>query len=627
MTNAGRRSAGPALAGAIALVATILPASPAHALTLDEKGAMRIGLRTYTAVRFGTEEIGSDDNPLAFPHSSAGHVRQHRSFISLDFSHDIRGYTQSGYGLTRMFHFLDPDVLQYSLQYRGEFEGIYDYGPDEYRNYSDQLRAFRRDVPDIPPVLNPKLPAGFIREKADRLNRIARQRHRLFLAYLDVEKGPVFVRAGRQILAWGETDIFRLLDNINPLDDSFGGFFISLDERRLPIEMVRTSYAFGSIGPLADAFVEGFAATGNRVSQWPGIPEGSPWNPGGLAYPNPQLSRQINLPAREDVRGGARFVFTAQDITFTLAHYYTYLDVPGIRFKLPGCQPRPPGGAPCLTGVNGTLSTNAPSYRHAIKANVEFPRVPITGAAMTFALPSLYTIVRSEVAYFQDQPFNRQGQGPAAASSSPAGSARARKLRRENNTEGGLDPFVYPTFLDLTRRNPVQGRLLQRDTFNMAIGADVNRYIRWLNSHQTFFFSTQFLYRHVYDSPGDLVLPVPYRNIGVPSNAPLVGKISGGCGANGNRNCRLRPRFYRLADDQFLQTLLITTTYAGGRIIPALGMFYDWQGAGVVQPGVTFVWDPFRFVFDYTAVLGAPTGQFGAVRDRDNVRFQAEFVF
>jgi hypothetical protein len=35
MTNAGRRSAGPALAGAIALLATNLPASPAHALTID----------------------------------------------------------------------------------------------------------------------------------------------------------------------------------------------------------------------------------------------------------------------------------------------------------------------------------------------------------------------------------------------------------------------------------------------------------------------------------------------------------------------------------------------------------------------------------------------------------------
>jgi hypothetical protein len=37
--------------------------------------------------------------------------------------------------------------------------------------------------------------------------------------------------------------------------------------------------------------------------------------------------------------------------------------------------------------------------------------------------------------------------------------------------------------------------------------------------------------------------------------------------------------------------------------------------------------DPFRFIVDYTRIEGAPTGQFGAVRDRDNVRFQVEFVF
>jgi hypothetical protein len=86
-------------------------------------------------------------------------------------------------------------------------------------------------------------------------------------------------------------------------------------------------------------------------------------------------------------------------------------------------------------------------------------------------------------------------------------------------------------------------------------------------------------------------------------------------------------RFYSLADDRFLQTLLITTSYSGGRIVPALGMFYDWQGAMVFQPGVQLVRDPFRFIVDYTALIGAPTGQFGAVRDRDNVRMQVEFVF
>ena len=80
-------------------------------------------------------------------------------------------------------------------------------------------------------------------------------------------------------------------------------------------------------------------------------------------------------------------------------------------------------------------------------------------------------------------------------------------------------------------------------------------------------------------------------------------------------------------DDRFLHTLLVTTAYSGGRIVPQYGMFYDWPGAIVFQPGVTFIRDPFRFITDYTRVEGAPTGAFGAVRDRDNVRFQVEYVF
>ena len=47
----------------------------------------------------------------------------------------------------------------------------------------------------------------------------------------------------------------------------------------------------------------------------------------------------------------------------------------------------------------------------------------------------------------------------------------------------------------------------------------------------------------------------------------------------------------------------------------------------VVQPGVTLVKDPFRFTFDYTSVTSVAAQQFGTVRDKDNVRFQVEYVF
>lgn len=597
-------------------------AGPRHAkaLTLDDRSEMRLGLRAYTAVRVGTEQMGTEDDPLTFPSSGAGHVRQHRYFLELKLDHDIRRLATTTKGLAWLFGWFDPSKLRYTLQYRGEGEGIYDYGASEFSDQADKLRRVRLDVPLVVlqpgtrPLLNPEVPEEYIRRRVDRLRRIARQRHRFFMGYLDVEKGPVFVRIGRQILAWGETDVFRLLDNINPLDDSFGGFFIALDERRLPLDMIRSSYHFGSIGPLADAFLEGFAAVGNKVSTFPGIPQGSPWEPGGLGGVLPNLRTEADLPAREDIRGGARFVFNFKDVTYTLAHYYTYFDIPGVQFRLPGQAQLPGEVAP----------SNTARFGNEIVAFQRFPRVPVTGASLTFPVSRFYSIVRGEAAYFQDEPMNRQGRGLSADSLFPPGHPSYRRLRRANNTEGGLDPFVYPGFLNLGRPGVSWGRVLQRDTFNMALGLDVNRFVRWINPNQTVFITTQFFYKHVFDSPEDLVLPVPYRNIEVSRRIPFVG--APGC-ANGSRGCRLRPRLLRLADDRYLHTLLITTAYSGGRIVPQWGMFYDWQGAIVFQPGVTFIRDPFRFSTDYTRIDGAATGQFGAVRDRDNVRMQVEFVF
>src|SRR5947199_292100 len=518
MTKATRRRAQRLAPGFLLAAATLTwAARPARGLTLDDRGEMRLGLRAYTAARIGTEKMGGSDDPLGFPNSAAGHLRQHRYFLELKLDHDVRRLAKTGYGLARLFDWIDPNTLKYSLQYRGEGEGIYDYGPDEFHHQFRKLQAVRLDIPNIPGLLSNRIPDAYIKRRIDFLRRIARQRHRFFLGYVDFEKGPVFLRVGRQILAWGETDVFRLLDNINPLDDSFGGFFIALDERRLPLDMARASYHFGSVGPLHDAFLEGFAAFGNRVATVPGIPPGSPWEPGGLGFPLPNLRMVPTVPDR------------------------------------------------------------------------------------------------------------REGRGSSADSTGTPGSAAARRLQQENNTEGGLDPFVYPGFLDLTRKGPVQGKVLQRDTFNFAAGLDLNRFVRWVNPSQTIFITTQFFYKHVFDSPGDLVLPVSSRLIAVDKSILIIGT---GCGPkSARRACRLEPRLFHLDDDRFLHTLQVTTSYYGGRIVPSYGMFYDWQGAFVFQPGAAYVRDPFRFIIDYTRIEAAPTGQFGAVRDRDNVRFQVEYVF
>ena len=216
-TGRARGPAAPFLLAALAL--SIGAPRAAHGLVLDDRGEMRLGMRAYTAVRVGTEKMGSDDDPLTWPGSAAGHVRQHRYFLELKLDHDIRRLATTGWGAARLFGWLDPDTLKYSLQYRGEGEGIYDYGPSEYSDQGAKLRRVRLNTPEleIPGLANLKrtLPEEYIRDRIDRLNNRARQRHRLFLAYIDFDKGPFFMRIGRQILAWGETDIFRALQLLN----------------------------------------------------------------------------------------------------------------------------------------------------------------------------------------------------------------------------------------------------------------------------------------------------------------------------------------------------------------------------------------------------------------------------
>ncbi len=625
MTTATRRRIPRLLNGTL----LFLLAAPrlGSALTLDDRGEMRFGLRAYTDVRVGTEQsgglidpVGESDSagaPLSFPNSPPGHIHQHRYFLELKFDHDVRRLATSGTGMAALFGWLHPDVLKYSLQYRGEGEGLYDYGPKEF---SDSFATQKRYHVDLPRtgLTTPILPDDYISPRVNRIHRLARQRHRFFMGYLDIEKGPVFIRVGRQILAWGETDIFRLLDNINPLDNGFGGFLLSLDERRVPVDMLRASYQFGSIGPIHDSFLEAFGALGNRVSTVPGIPIDTAWTPGGLGAPNPALNPVYVLPPADKFRGGARFVFNYRDVTYTLAHYYTYLDNPGVVFNVP---------------------KGRPFFPNSIDAVQKVPRVQISGGSLTFPVSSWYSVVRSEAAYFRDEPFNRQGRGNSGDSSGAPGSAAYRRLQAEDNCEGGLDPFVFPGFFDVTRLVAPKGqgygircRMLKRPTFNYALGLDVNRFVRWLNPGQTVLVSTQFFYKHVFNSPGDLVLPVPVFNTSVGDNLFLIGKNSLGCGPlrNGKhvRSCRLEPHLIKLHDDQLLHTLLVTTSYRGGRIVPAVAMFYDWQGALLFQPGVTFVRDPFRLVVDYTRIesnIGA--GQISALRDRDNVRFQLEYVF
>jgi hypothetical protein len=370
--------------------------------------------------------------------------------------------------------------------------------------------------------------------------------------------------------------------------------------------MIRADYYLGDYGPVSEAFLQGYGAIDTKVGYYPAPPWGSPWTPPGLGAPAVNITNpELNTPTRTfgDARGGLLLKFNALGATFSLAHYYTYFDVPGLQIET--VSPWKQGTELRINSFNDGLvcpdAKGNPDYTnrtcgaptHPIATA---PKVQVSGATTTFALPQLYSVVRSEFAYFKGEPAFTQGQ---------------------------LDPFVF----NMMDAKTTGGRLT-RDSVNAVVGFDVNRFVPVLNPNQTFLISTQFFYKHicnaaagrVYNADGTInpnreVLPVPAL---APYNVHLL-----------NQGIPLGQIFVTQPQDQYLQTLLITTSYRSGTINPALLMFYDWGGAFLYQPSITFSRDPFRFAVSYS-ILDSHTYKGGSgvslLKDRDNVEFRLEYV-
>lgn len=489
----------------------------------------------------------------------------------------------------RPLQWLRPEDMSYFVTYRGEYDGVWDYGPDTFSeefplvsNCAPVNKQTRQRPRQVPGCTRP--------DTRDRL----RHRHRLFEAYVDFTRGPLFVRLGRQNLSWGETDAFRLLDQINPLDASFGGFLVSLDERRVPLDMARVVYSFESVGPFSELNLEGFGVLDDKVST--PVPVGSPWS-----VPNPPgLRGFVKMPAKNltDARGGFRITARVGDFTLSAAHYYTFLDAPLVRIVTPSIKP-----AVNFAEFDAAVAAGntARFLADRFQANVLYPKIAISGATVSFPLSRFNAVVRSEVAVFWRE-YLFKNSGPL-------------NLLGPVLTDGQITPGYRQVGVD-----PVNGAALLRykndidrsHVVRWAVGIDVNRYFRALNPQQSFIISGQIFATHIVNfdnTPLTSVLPYGFGHIAVPVNDPH----------------RKNQSLVNIDQHQFVNTLAISTSYRGGVIAPRLVFFYDWQGSWLVQPQVTLIRDPFRLVLQYNYLDGQYNG-IGFLRDRDNFIVQLEYV-
>ncbi len=221
----------------------------AGALLSDKKaGKWNLMGRIKSQASFRTTDT-PDNNQVPI---EKGDMTSQRNLLFLDFKHDLGEFNVPTGGLL-------PDAplqIEYFLQLRAFYDGVYDYGPDVFSDEEtrewyglsngDEIDDFKSDVG-------------------------------LFMGYVDLTWSDFFLRLGRQKLAWGEMGFITIVD-ICPQDNS--SLDVDVLERYIPLDMVRANLAFHDVGPIASLSIEGFFVPG-KIDNTTGerVPMGTPLIP------------------------------------------------------------------------------------------------------------------------------------------------------------------------------------------------------------------------------------------------------------------------------------------------------------------------------------------------------------
>ncbi|MEW6442311.1 MAG: DUF1302 family protein [bacterium] len=506
------------LPGVAAVALLFLSVQATRAFYVDPKAkTLEVTGKAQSRVSIRLQDSSGFTQPIDV---HAGDLVQWRNLGILEVNHDLEALTRE---LAILYPFRVLKVrAKYHLVGRFLYEAVYDVGPEALQDVAE------RDPENI-----------------DRF----KQAYDLWELYLDLSRGPLFIRLGRQNLAWGETDIFRLLDGINPLDNTFGGPFEDLDDRRIPLWMLRGSYNFGRVGPVSTLTLEGFWVPGSWDARV------APLSPVGTAYAAPQppspLATRVLTPEKDlsNSRWGVRLMgMLADNFNFSLAHYRSFLDIPSLRLAV--------GESPLDAAME-----------------ISFPEVQVTGASLSFWEAHTDIIVRTEVAWFWEEPV----------------------FIPDINTPLVPLPISIPGVPGL----PMEGEIPEKDILRYMIGLDKTLSIPALNPAKTFLISLQYFGSWVQDYDERMRQPLAlYPNT---------------------------TDFTAAKETEGIVTALVNTDYLKGELIPQLAVAYDLRGVWLIQPSVNYVFEPLRVMIQYSAVSGNMTS-FGAYRDRDQISFILSYL-
>jgi len=294
-------------------------------------------------------------------------------------------------------------------------------------------------------------------------------------AYVDATKyldsgGAFNVRVGRQQVVWGRTDLFRVLDVLNPVDFSRHNIYDELEDIRYPMWMATAEYQMGATKSLEDLNFQlvwnfdefrphnlGQSGTPYRILDagsffrgmkncWDNGCTVANFAGGGVATdfaPGVIGIRDVHLPAwtLANTQVGAKMEGSYKGLGFSLNALNYRSQLPSLRGGIPADNPFTP-------------EVESQAYDHLIAFDIHFPRINLVGGSLDMYSDKLKSVFRLEAAYTQGEEFA--------------------------NT---LQPELYS----------------DSDVARWVFGWDRNTFIPFLNKKRAFLFSAQVFGQHLLD--------------------------------------------------------------------------------------------------------------------------------
>lgn len=296
----------------------------------------------------------------------------------------------------------------------------------------------------------------------------------------------LFVKLGKQQVVWGRTDLFRVLDVINPVDFSRNNIYDELQDIRIPMLIGQAEYRMGGSETFQDRNlqliwnVDKFRANnlgqcgtpnaaldagcffrgtknlwdnGGTVSNFAPIPPGTPGIYAATDFGPHQIGiRNVYLPNwnLSNTQVGLKFEGVSKAGLAFSVNALTY------RSQFPSLHAFNSGTVNPFTGGTGNVIPPAVGVPvgYLIAFDMHFPRVNLIGGSVDFQIDPIKTAVRMEAAVTRGEEF--------------ANTARPELYSKNQvfRSVVGLDRPTFVDFINPLRTTLFSGQLFYQHIFN-----------------------------------------------------------------------------------------------------------------------------------------------------------------